>query len=102
MLLHPLDLDRHACKVERITGHQSGGEIFFDLPQMTAIFEAQRDHRRVYDNARIHPMLADELRVRDPPYAVRLPHDPAIFVIGFERVTAIGDEMQHALELGMV
>src|SRR6187549_2020489 len=96
--LELLDLQAQTREVEMIAGRQRRGIAFLDRSKLSPVTEADGQQRLLDDDSGVEAVLGNDCRAGDPPLAVRVADKPAETVVGFERITASGDEVQDFLE----
>src|SRR5206468_8690673 len=93
-----LDLEAEAGKIEMIAGGQRGGVALFYGSELAAVAKADGKERLFDDHPGVEPMLLRDLRPRDAPGPSGLRDQAAEAVIGFERISAGGDEVEDFFE----
>src|SRR3546814_9403278 len=90
-------LEAQTGKGEGVARGQRAREIFLDLAEPPAVFEAHVGHRRLDDDPRVQPVLRGEPRMRDPPLARPVGSEAAEAVVAFERIAAVADRKSTRL-----
>ena len=95
-----------------VARHHGLDEILFDLAQQPSAArndlrgaradEADFQHVGFDDGADVEPVALRDVGVGDAPAPILAFADPGKAVIGFERVAAGGDEIDHGIEVGDV
>src|SRR3546814_17281561 len=91
-------LEAQTGKGEGVARGQRAREIFLDLAEPPAVFEAHVGHRRLDDDPRVQPVLRGEPRMRDPPLARHVGSEAAEAGVAFESLAAVAHEAAQPCE----